>query len=305
MRQFITAVIFSALVSQSVYAASINSMQLSNGVSVIVAGPISPGDASKFRQSINDTLYSISGTDKSSLVILNSTGGVISEAADMADLIRNRRLAVTVHSNAECLSACFLMFMAAPKKLLMHGARIGVHSAATSDGAETSGTKATTVDFARLAKEAGAPNSVVGKIVSVKPDEMLYLSDDELKLMGAHFIDDDPIPQPQISEPPQAANTHPPQPAASTSNKAKAVSGRLVKFECGDNCYLTILTDDGNEQTGLCGTGPCDAWNRKGFMPQTMVGKRVTVTLGIGQQVRGEDEPGGHMISFETVKFSQ
>ncbi len=42
---------------------------------------------------------------------------------------------------------------------------------------------------------------------------------------------------------------------------AAEVSGAIKSYECGDNCYLTITTEAGEEFTGLCAAEACQPWN--------------------------------------------
>jgi hypothetical protein len=89
-------------------------------------------------------------------------------------------------------------------------------------------------------------------------------------------------------------------PSAASDSKA---SGKIVRFECGDNCYLIIRTSAGKELTGLCAAKTCQPWNEAVEMPAKYVGRRVTVTLGKGQQVDGAGNVMGDFLSFTAVRF--
>jgi len=188
-------VLLSFIIVPEAQAAKFKLLDVGKAFVVVIEGQIVTGDASSFEQAIKQYESSSAKEHKPIVVGVDSGGGVIAEAALMADLIRNHHLSISVLSSSTCASACFILFLASPTKYVMHGARIGVHSASDEQGSESDTTKATTVDFARLAKEAGAPDSVVGKLVSTRPDEVKYLSDHELKLMGSIFTDDDDQPQ--------------------------------------------------------------------------------------------------------------
>lgn len=210
------SIIFALLFFNSnAHAALIKTIDAGKIYVVAVTGAIESGDATTFRSALKGIAQRVGVTDKGILVDVSSGGGLIGEALDMANMIKENHIPLSVSSTSECLSACFLMFLAAPNKLLAHGARIGVHSAATVQGSETDSTKATTIEFARIAKENGAPNSVVGKLVSAKPNEMLFLSEDEMKQMGAIFIDDDIAPR---STAPSAQPPAPPQVSGGVSS---------------------------------------------------------------------------------------
>jgi hypothetical protein len=224
MPRLIQIFLAALLICTQVKAATIETLDLGKTYILFVEGTIDRGDATKFRDDLRKIVTLAEKNDKGVIIGVNSQGGLIGEAVDMANVIRERQLPLSVTNSSECLSACFLMFLSAPKKLLFHGARIGVHSASNSEGAETEGTKATTVDFARIAKENGAPNSVIGKLVAAKPDEMLFLSEDEMKQMGAVFADDDKSPEHSGSPEPKlsgSVNSMPrPQPSAQNDNSS-------------------------------------------------------------------------------------
>ena len=82
----------------------------------------------------------------------------------------------------------------------------------------------------------------------------------------------------------------------------KPVEGKIVSFECGDNCYLTIQPDKGAEINALCGVGPCEKWAETAEMPASLVGRRVTGTLGKGMRYDGDGNKMGTYPSFESLK---
>ena len=81
------------------------------------------------------------------------------------------------------------------------------------------------------------------------------------------------------------------------------LSGSILKFECGDNCYLTIKTSEGREITGLCMAKECVDWNKEGEIPEALIGARVRVILGIGNQYNGEGDLMGRTKSFTSIRF--
>jgi hypothetical protein len=92
--------------------------------------------------------------------------------------------------------------------------------------------------------------------------------------------------------------------AASAKDAPKTLTGVITKFECGDNCYLTIRTATG-EETGLCEAKQCVPWFENQAMPKKFIGKRVTVTTGIGKQFDGNYDVVGHTTSFKTMTFGK
>lgn len=78
--------------------------------------------------------------------------------------------------------------------------------------------------------------------------------------------------------------------------------GKIVRFECGDNCYLTIQPEDGEEITGLCLAEACEPWNEVADIPAELIGTDAEVTLGTGKQYDAEGNEMGETISFTVVK---
>lgn len=51
--------------------------------------------------------------------------------------------------------------------------------------------------------------------------------------------------------------------------------GTVKNFECGDNCYLTILTREGVEVSGLCVAKECMPWNKEVAILRKLLGRKV------------------------------
>ncbi|MFH1795672.1 MAG: hypothetical protein ABIK36_11200 [Pseudomonadota bacterium] len=81
------------------------------------------------------------------------------------------------------------------------------------------------------------------------------------------------------------------------------VSGRIGLYECGDNCYLTIRTEDGEDLTGLCAAPECEAWNENAEMPADFVGRAVTVTIEMGEQTDADGNVMGEFPAFTAITF--
>lgn len=89
----------------------------------------------------------------------------------------------------------------------------------------------------------------------------------------------------------------------SSFSKDRKITGTIRGFECGDNCYLTIVDRKKAEQVGLCSAPECESWNEQTVMPSRYKGKRVTVTVGQGQQVDDSGNVMGEMMAFKKIKF--
>ncbi|UVK42138.1 hypothetical protein BPNPMPFG_003790 [Mesorhizobium sp. AR07] len=86
-------------------------------------------------------------------------------------------------------------------------------------------------------------------------------------------------------------------------SKDRKITGTIRGFECGDNCYLTIVDRKKTEQVGLCAAPVCESWNEQTVMPSRYKGKRVTVMVGQGQQVDDSGNVMGEMMSFTKIRF--
>ncbi len=82
-------------------------------------------------------------------------------------------------------------------------------------------------------------------------------------------------------------------------------TGTIKSYECGDNCYLTITTDKGEELTALCAAQECTTWNENAEMPKDMIGKSVKVTIASGKQYDGDGNEMGDFPSFTKIIIAQ
>jgi hypothetical protein len=143
---------------------------------------------------------------------LDSKGGSLAVANDIADKIfgYGRFGTVFVLEQAQCASACFLIFACAATKYIRPTARIGVHSArnAVSKTEDTSSFAADTM-MARVAKKCGAPDSIVAKIVTTPADSVYWLTANDLASMGAGEVGNkEPPPPEHLSRAAQRAMLH-------------------------------------------------------------------------------------------------
>jgi len=96
----------------------------------------------------------------------------------------------------------------------------------------------------------------------------------------------------------QQSSTSPRPPANSTG---KTLEGVIGSYECGDNCYLTIIDKQGDAHSGLCTAPLCDAWNEVAEMPANFKNKKVKVGISIGKQYDAAGNVMGEMDAFETI----
>lgn len=160
-------------------AATIMATTSKEGKDVItLSGEIVEGDSDRLRELVktaNDAGRVVSG------LRLNSPGGSLLEGAKLADLIRYGKMASVVANGAKCASACFVAFAAGSEKYVSHNAWVGVHGASVNGRQSGDGT----VGMAKVVKELGVPASIIGKMVVTAPDDIVWLTPDELRAMGA------------------------------------------------------------------------------------------------------------------------
>jgi hypothetical protein len=154
---------------------------------------------------------------------LNSPGGRIVEGVKLADIVRDEKIATSVTGSARCASACFMVFAAGSKKIVSTTARVGVHGASDENGKETPQSSVATLSMARISKELGVPSSIIGKMVVTPPNEIVWLTPDDLRSMGATIIREQtkvssgPSADPQLSSRfPQPNQSRAKQPDAPT-----------------------------------------------------------------------------------------
>lgn len=157
----------------------------SGQATIWITGEIIPGDADKFSQSLrqaNDSGKFVAN------VRLDSPGGNLLEGVKIADAIRYGKTSTNVGKTAVCASACFLMFAAGSTKNASYGAQIGVHGASGENGEETAASGAATVSMAKIAKELGVPSAIIGRMVVTSPQDMVWLSPQDLQSMGVTMM---------------------------------------------------------------------------------------------------------------------
>jgi hypothetical protein len=93
----------------------------------------------------------------------------------------------------------------------------------------------------------------------------------------------------------------PAAPAKDAMMASTEITGKIVRFECGDNCYLVIKPKSGEEVSGLCVAEACKPWNENVAIPKNLIGKTVKVTTGMDKQLDGSGNVMGEFLSFRTV----
>jgi hypothetical protein len=177
----LSGLVSAVIASTPAQAATITSFVSKEGrVIIVLDGQISPGDAeavSSIIKTANEQQKLVSG------IRLNSVGGNLLEGVKIADIVRYAKIATVVANGAQCASACFVVFAAGNEKYASFAAFVGVHGASDA-GRETLESNAATVSMAKVVRELGVPPGIIGKMVITPPDQIVWLTPDELRSMG-------------------------------------------------------------------------------------------------------------------------
>ena len=180
-------IVLAALLTTPASAMTFRSVTTADGRTLIIAEKaIGPGDGARFRNFMD---WQRRGAAPFALSV-DSPGGSVVEATEIAEAVQARGLPVAVLGAHTCASACFLIFAAAPARMVGPNALVGVHSASLN-GEETMGSLAVTMLMAREAKALHVPPAVIGKMVATAADDMAWLTVSDLHDMGADLVDDD------------------------------------------------------------------------------------------------------------------
>jgi hypothetical protein len=90
---------------------------------------------------------------------------------------------------------------------------------------------------------------------------------------------------------------------AKKAAKNKPIIATIVNYECGDNCYLTVIDTKGVERAGLCAAPLCDQWNAEATMPDSFKGKKIRFVIGTGQQFDGGGNLMGTTDAFMQIEI--
>jgi hypothetical protein len=160
-----------------------------DALAVNMTGEIVPGDANRFY-----TFYKRLPA-LPVVFILDSPGGIVSEAGTIGDDIRGSQIATAVGSKHRCASACFMLFAAGTHRYATPDASIGIHGASSVDtDTETVSSYATDVVMARTLKAWGVPDNIVGKMVTTPSHDIYWLTMGDLTSMGVVIVPNAPAP---------------------------------------------------------------------------------------------------------------
>ncbi|MCC8964664.1 hypothetical protein H8A95_20675 [Bradyrhizobium sp. Pear76] len=176
-----------AVVSTTATAADLKSVTLRGDITIItLSGDVAEGDteaAEGLIKTAND------GNRLISAVRLDSPGGSLAEAVQLANLIHRAKLPTIVAAGSRCASACFIVFAAGNEKFASYDAAIGVHGVSDKFGHETAQTEEATIAMGRIASGFGVPPRIIGRMVTTHAHDIAWLTPSELRAMGTIMTD--------------------------------------------------------------------------------------------------------------------
>lgn len=187
-----------ALISSGTcYALEIRRVQACSGVVLRLRGDFREGDYARFKSQFGRK-DAIIGLD------LSSNGGIFEEGMRIANLAGQKRL--TVYVSKHCNSVCAAVFFAAAKRYIAENAKVGVHSVSNYRAIEDLSSMRLTLEWARISAKLGAPETVIGKLVTTRPSDISYL--DSLDLSGLDASVGDPFHYRHLETSSGAAEVH-------------------------------------------------------------------------------------------------
>jgi hypothetical protein len=190
-RKFVAASVVAAVMTVLIGASNAEALQYdritlpsSPKVLVLARGHIDQGDT----QRLFNFLIALPTSDRIAGFVVDSPGGGLVEAEALAGVIRRAAFPIFVPPSGQCSSACFLLFAAAPRRVVADDARIGVHRP-SDNGRETSASKIATAAMAKDAGELGVPQNIVWKLVQTPPERKTWLSQADFAAMGVSVVE--------------------------------------------------------------------------------------------------------------------
>jgi hypothetical protein len=178
----ILCLLFGVTSSVTCSALEIQPIRTYSGVVLRMRGDIKEGDYLRLKAQFKRE-KTIVGLD------LSSDGGDLDEGRRIAELVRRKKLKVYVAD--ECDSACADIFLIAASRYFKPGSKIGVHAISNDKDVEDVGSKLLTLKLARFWAKTGVPSSVIGKMVTTRPQAIAYLTDTDLS--DLHALAGDPF----------------------------------------------------------------------------------------------------------------
>jgi len=163
-------------------------------MTLVVSGPIEPGDAARFRKFIaNDpqAFLKFSGG-----VVLDSPGGSVQDALELAQLFRELLVTVAVFSPARCASSCFLLYVGAPTRwangfpaspaLAIHRPYFSQSTAEKMSPSQADQAHSQLFEKTRTwLQNQLVPQELIDKLISLPSSEAYWLTQNDINQLGS------------------------------------------------------------------------------------------------------------------------
>ena len=186
--------------------------ELVGGGRLMATGTITPGISEAFAAEVGKR------ADYIKTVVLNSSGGSVSDALAMGRLIRDKKFATEVEANKYCASSCPLMFMGGVERRAGDKAAIGVHQVFAMASAENAAPRDDMSEAQRISAKCqrylgdmGINLQVWVHAMETPKDRLFIFKPDELKSLN--LVTSEPPVAPAI--PPTLPPAAPPAPGKS------------------------------------------------------------------------------------------
>jgi hypothetical protein len=123
---------------------------------------------------------------RATAIVFNSGGGSVAGGREMGIMIADFHVTTGVAHGGQCSSACVLIWSAGAFKSAGTDSKVGVHMARNIEGGDPAVDG--TIFTLHWLQKTGAPNSVVVGAMSTKPDDIYWLSQDEMIAWGAKIV---------------------------------------------------------------------------------------------------------------------
>lgn len=141
-----------------------------NGQSVIAIGTLREGSAAKIQKILD-------AAPGATTLVLNSNGGRLFEAQQLARAVRNRNLDTYVEH--QCVSACTYIFLAGRDRVATPNAKIGFHQP-SFPGLDADTQRFMMQDMINVYRATGLPDEFIQRIGRTSPEDMWYPTREEL-----------------------------------------------------------------------------------------------------------------------------
>jgi len=191
MKRFASVVGAIALAVASVPAAAMDYSwrPYRNQIVIDASGEMVADEAKHFIAWIEQSSRQWNGR-KATAIVFNSPGGIVKGGVDMGLVVADFHMITGVAPGGERASACVIAWAAGALKSAASDSKIGVHMMSAMGGDPA--IDATFFNIKWLQK-TGAPNSVMVGAMSTKPDDVYWLTQDELTAWGVKIVPRSPV----------------------------------------------------------------------------------------------------------------